>query len=318
MPDLARAAADRPASVDDDLLTAYPPETLLRVATALASHLGFGGEAGRIDACAQPFFMDDNPDDPRIGVRLDTGPVWSTLMGLTHEIGHARHERNGPRAWRGQPVGRSRSAAIQESQALLLEMIVGRSDTFWRTAAPVVAAAIGVKSADLEPARIGALLRRVCSGPLRGTADELTYGLHITLRYQLERDLLERRLPVRELPDAWNAASEALLGATPADAAEGCLQDIHWHRALFGYFPSYAQGQWAAAQFTAAAERDMPDLWEGEGRFDDLAAWLRAQVHERGSQLTTDALMTAATGAPLSPDAFLAHARKRYGRDAST
>jgi carboxypeptidase Taq len=287
----------------------HPPAVLLRAAHALAAHLGLTATAGRLDPCKHAFFMDDNPDDIRIGLRLDEGPLMPSLRGLIHEIGHVRYERNGPPAWRGQPVGRSRSASIQESQALLLEMMVGGSDAFWRSAAPIVAREIGRDEADID---WRGSLTCVRPGPLRVGADEVTYGLHIVLRYRLERDLIERRLEVRDLPDAWREQFKTLFGFSPAGDREGCLQDIHWYSGLLGYFPSYAQGQWAAAQFAAAAERALPGLWDGDGRLDELADWLKVHVHGVGSRLTTDELFRSATGASLSPDDFIDHLTRRY------
>jgi carboxypeptidase Taq len=317
LPGIAGEAAERSTKAPVPEPT-YEPEAQMRAAKALAAHLGFSEGTCRLDPCQHAFFMDDNPDDLRIGLRLEAGPLLPMLSGLIHEIGHARHERNGPAAWRGQPVGGSRSAAVQESQALLLEMMVGRSDAFWRTAAPVVNAALGAHAADLDCRGVVERLRHVRPGPLRVGADEVSYGLHIVLRYRLERDLIEADLAVADLPDAWRDASEALFGFVPDDDAEGCLQDIHWYSGLLGYFPSYAQGQWIAAQFIAGAERDLPGLWDGEGRFDDLAEWLKVHVHAQGRRLSTEDLVREATGAAPSPDAFLSYLQRRYlGRDPS-
>ena len=291
---------------------AIPSQRLLGVSRALAAHLGFSSERLRLETCAHAFFMDDNPDDIRIGISTDEHASLGSLRGLIHEIGHAHYESNCPREWRGQPVGRPRSAAIQESQALVLEKIVGGTELFWRGAAPIISAAAGLDSGALSPVALARQFCRLTQTPVRIEADELSYGLHIALRYRLERDLIESRLAVADLPEAWNQEFRELFGFVPVGDAEGCLQDIHWYRALLGYFPSYAQGQWAAAQFVAAAERELPGLWTGEGRLADLSEWLRSKVHEPGSRLSTQELIVHATGADLSPDAFLIHARRRY------
>ncbi len=279
-------------------------------ARPIAALLGYDG---RLDPCAHAFFSDDNPDDLRIGLALREGPVLPVLSGLIHEIGHAHYERNVPQAWRGQPVGRPRSAAFQESQALFYENIIGRSDAFWRRVGAGLRATLGVDGDSWSDAALAQARRIVAPGPLRVGSDEVSYALHIVLRFRLERALLTGTLAVADLPDAWAAQSQSLFGFAPANDAQGCLQDIHWYRGLLGYFPSYALGQMLAAQFAAAAEADIQELWDGEGRFDLLADWLRAHIHRWGSFHTGEALTVAATGEALSAKPLLRHLARRYG-----
>ena len=156
-------------------------------------------------------------------------------------------------------------------------------------------------------------LTRISVGATRAMGDEVSYALHIILRCRVERGLIEGEIEVADLPAAWNTEAERLFGAPPPDDASGCLQDIHWYRALFGYFPSYAMGQWAAAGFVAAAETAHPGLWTREEGLDDLAAWLGSKVHARGSFLPVEALMIETTAAALAPDAFLARVARVYG-----
>jgi carboxypeptidase Taq len=316
LPALLAAAPDGPERVDDDG-DDLSPEQRLHLARALANALGLGPETVRIDPTAHAFFMDDNPGDPRIGVRLEGCSTGVALKGLLHEIGHVRYEGAVPARWRAQPVGRPRSAALQESQALLMERLVGGSSAFWRALGPRLARTAGPLGARLARGAAAAPRRRSGLTPIRVEADDLSYGLHIVLRFRLERDLIEGRLAVRDLPEAWREASRALFGFAPKSDQEGCLQDIHWHRALFGYFPSYAQGQWAACQFLEAAERDLPGLFEDEGRFEELAAWLFEHVHVKASLLETEDLLREATGAALGTEAFFRRMGRRYveGRD---
>jgi carboxypeptidase Taq len=289
------------------------PDALLSAARAVATLLHYDDAAGRLDACAQPFFMDDNPEDVRIGLRLTPGPVIPMVLGLIHEIGHARHERGGPVAFRRQPVGRPRSAAIQESQALILQDIVGRSEVFWHRAGPAICSALDLPPSFLPPDAVADSLTRIGPSATRTMGDEISYALHIILRCRIERALIEGDIEVVDLPAAWNAEAERLFGAPPVDDAMGCLQDIHWYRALFGYFPSYAMGQWAAASFVQAAEHKHPDFWSAPSGLDELAAWLRQNVHAHGSSLPVEALMMEATGGPLGPGAFLARVARVYG-----
>jgi carboxypeptidase Taq len=234
-------------------------------------------------------------------------------MAVLHETGHALYNAGLPKAWRGQPVGAPRSTALHESQSLLVEMQVCRSRAFQGFLAPLLAATFG----DHEALTADQLYRqaiRVARSLIRVDADEVTYPLHIILRYRLEQALLAGDLEVADLPGAWNDGMCELLGIVPPSDREGVLQDIHWPTGAFGYFPCYTLGALMAAQLFEALAAALPDLAShiGQGDFTPLLAWLRANVHEQGSLLETRELLAQATCRPLTPQPFLAHLERRY------
>jgi carboxypeptidase Taq len=204
--------------------------------------------------------------------------------------------------------------AAHESQSLIVEMQACRSDAFLRFLGPELVRALGVEARVAEPGNLARLWRRVARGFIRVDADEMTYPAHVILRFRLERAMIEGTLPVADLPGAWNEGLHALLGITPPDDAQGCLQDIHWHDGAFGYFPSYTLGAMAAAQLMAALRRAEPDLDAQLARGDlgPMMAWLRTHVHAEGARLGFQDLLRSATGKPLDPADFTAHLTARY------
>lgn len=275
--------------------------------------LGFDFDHGRLDVSAHPF-SGGVPDDVRITTRYDTADWSGSLMGVIHETGHALYERGLPKDWRGQPVGDSHGMALHESQSLLMEMQVSRSRAFFDHAAPLIQRVFSVEGDAWSPDALYHGATRVSRSLIRVDADEVTYPFHVILRYRLERALLSGDLSVADLPDAWNDGMEAGLGVRPPDDRLGCLQDIHWYDGAFGYFPTYTMGALAAAQLFEAARRGIDGLEAriSEGDFAPLLAWLRDNVHRWGSFHDTDAVLQAATGAPLGEEAFLKHIRARY------
>jgi len=211
-------------------------------------------------------------------------------------------------------VGGSRGMAIHESQSLLLEMQACRSRAFIDFAAPRMAAAFGGKGAAWGADNIHRLYTVVKRGFIRVDADEVTYPLHVILRYRLERAMIAGDLKLADLPGAWNEGMAKALGVRPPTDTLGCLQDIHWPDGGWGYFPTYTMGALAAAQLFAAAKAADPDIEPGlaRGDFAPLYHWLRAHVHSQGSLLSTDALLQQATGAPLGTAAFKTHLQARY------
>jgi carboxypeptidase Taq len=302
----ARAGSQAPA-------TTVSVEKQRALGLKIMTSLGFEFEHGRLDVSAHPF-SGGVPDDVRITTRYDTSDWAGSLMGVIHETGHALYERGLPKEWRGQPVGDSRGMALHESQSLLMEMQVSRSQEFFDHAAPLIREAFGVEGHEWAPEPLYVGATRVSPSLIRVEADELTYPFHVILRYRLERAMLSGDLGVAELPGAWNDGMEASLGIRPPDDRQGCLQDIHWYDGAFGYFPTYTMGALAAAQLFAAARAALPGLGSqiSDGKFVPLLSWLRENVHRWGSYHDTDALMEQATGAPLREDAFLAHIRARY------
>ena len=283
------------------------------VAMEFMAALGFDFTCGRLDTSSHPF-CGGSSDDVRITTRYDEADFTSALMGVLHETGHALYEFGLPEAWRGQPVGRARGMVMHESQSLLMEMRACRSREFIGWAAPRLAAAFGGSGPAWEADNLYRLGIRVEPGFIRVDADEVTYPAHVIIRYRLERALIEGRMDAACLPEAWSEGYQRLLGLTPPDHRLGCLQDIHWFGGAWGYFPTYTLGAMAATQLYDAAWRADPAIPAaiGTGDFRPLLHWLRANIHAKGSLLSTRELLEAATGRPLDAAVFKAHLARRY------
>jgi carboxypeptidase Taq len=291
----------------------FPIDRQRDLSIELMRRVGFPFEQGRLDASRHPF-CGGTPEDLRITTRYDEQDFSQALLGTLHETGHALYNAGLPKAWRRQPVGQPRGMAIHESQSLLLEMQVCRSREFVSFAAPIMRERLGGAGPAWTAENLYRLGIRVQRSFIRVDADEITYPCHVILRYRLERALIGGEMKLADLPGAWNDGMKALLGVVPPDHTQGCLQDIHWYRGAWGYFPTYTLGALAAAQLFQAAERAIPDLRAaiGRGEFAPLYAWLRRHVHGRASLPSTDELMRDATGAPLGTAAFKAHLQRRY------
>jgi carboxypeptidase Taq len=275
--------------------------------------LGFDFEHGRLDESAHPF-CGGVPDDVRMTARYDESDAASGLMAILHETGHALYNAGLPKAWRGQPVGRPLGMVAHESQSLLLEMQVCRSRAFFGYLAPLLRETFGRDGEAFAPDNLYRQAIQVARGFIRVDADEVTYPLHVILRYRLEKALLADDLPLGDLPGAWNEGMRELLGITPPDDRLGCLQDIHWPGGAIAYFPCYTLGALMAAQLFQAIERAAPEALSSipRGDFRRLLAWLRANIHEQGSLYATQELLTRTSGRPLELQPFLDHLHRRY------
>jgi carboxypeptidase Taq len=275
--------------------------------------LGFPFGRGRFDESDHPITEGVN-GDVRVTTRLVPHEPFTGLMGALHETGQALYDLGLPEEWRDQPVGRDRGMALEESQSLLLEMIIGRSRPFFTYLRPLLEKHFGVSGPEWEPENLYRTLIRVRRAAIRVDADELTYPVHILLRFELEKRIFDGKLKVRDLPAAWSEGLEARLGLRPANDAEGCLQDVHWAQGSFGYFPSYALGGFIAAQLNEALRAEMPDLDEqlAAGRFAGLICWLRDNVHSVGASLGSQELISNATGRTLSAAPWLRYAEAKY------
>ena len=302
-------AAPAPLPLDGPFDVAVQRDLGLKLMEAV----GFDFTRGRLDISLHPF-CGGATDDVRITTRYDAADFGRALMGVLHETGHALYEQGRPASWRNQPVGAARGMSLHESQSLIVEMQACRSRPFFTFLAPLLREAFGRSGPEWSPENLHALNTRVAPGFIRVDADEATYPAHILLRYRLETAMIAGDLAVRDLPGAFNDGLRDLLGLAVPDDRVGCLQDIHWPSGAFGYFPTYTLGALAAAQLFRAARASDPALPDclAQGDFAPLRTWLRANVHEVGSLLDTDALLTRATGAPLGTDAFRAHLEARY------
>ena len=275
--------------------------------------LGFDFASGRLDESAHPF-CGGVPEDIRLTTRYREDSFVGSLWGTMHESGHGRYEQNLPRDWLGQPVAWARSAGIHESQSLSFEMQIGLSRPFVGLLAPRLAKHFGDQPA-FEPDNLHRWLTQVQPSFIRVDADELTYPLHVILRYRIERDLIEGRVEAEDIPALWDAAMSQLLDVdTRGNFTNGCLQDVHWGEGLFGYFPSYTLGAMYAAQWFAAIRSKTPDLDArmAAGDLKPVFGWLREHIWQQGSRWSTTELVTRATGGPLDPAHYRRHLEARY------
>lgn len=279
----------------------------------LMKTLGFPFDRGRFDESEHPF-TGGVPGDIRITARFSPTEPLTGLMGVLHEMGHAMYDIGLPEAWRGQPVGRDRGMAVQESQSLLLEMLICRNRPFLGYLKPLLEKAFGGSGPEWEVENLYRLLIRARRSLIRVDADEVTYPVHIMLRYELEQEILKGELKTRDLPEAWNTRMADRLGVRPANDAEGCLQDVHWAVGSFGYFPSYVIGAVIAGQLYESLRSDRPELDQeiAAGRFTGLFDWLRQNVHSLAASVSTPELIRNATGKPLTAAAWLRYIEGKY------
>ncbi len=272
----------------------------------VAAQVGFEFERGRLDETIHPFCTTLGPHDHRILTRYDAHSFSSGLYGTLHEAGHGMYEQGLSPEWFGLPAGCAASLGVHESQSRLWENMVGRSKAFWHWCLPHAQKwfpSLNHVSVD----RIYADLNRVEASLVRIEADEATYNLHILLRFELERELIDGNLKCDDLPRAWADRYEAYLGVRPANDSEGVMQDVHWAAGLIGYFPTYTLGNIFAAQLMVAAERELGDISEmiGKGEFRPLLDWLRTNVHKHGRCYKPTELIASAAGEKLSSKPLL-------------
>lgn len=290
----------------------YPIDKQRDLGLAMMAAVGFDMTHGSLSVSHHPF-CGGVPTDVRITTRYKTSDFLSALMGVLHETGHALYEQNLPHEWGHWPVGKARGMSVHESQSLFAEKQFGRNPRFWEWALPQVEKHLG------EDWSIGDILphvHHVERGLIRVDADEVTYPLHVILRFELEQDFVAGRLEVADLPEAWDAKMRDYLGlSTIDDPANGPMQDVHWSGGSFGYFPSYTLGAMMAAQQWAAFEKAHPSADDdlAKGSFDAVNAWRRDNIWSQGSRWSTPELMRRATGEKLNAAHFISHLEHRYG-----
>jgi carboxypeptidase Taq len=275
--------------------------------------LGFPFDHGRLDESDHPF-TEGMAGDIRVTTRFEAADPFQGLCAALHETGHAMYDLGLPAEWRDQPVGRNRGMALEESQSLLIEMMVVRSRPYLTFLKPHLDKHLGVTGPEWEVDNLYRHLTRVHRSSLRGEADEMTYQAHIMLRYELEKQLLDGSLAVADLPAAWNDMAQARLGLKPQNDVEGCLQDVHWAVGQFGYFPAHALGGLIAIQLWEKLRSDRETLDEeiARGDFTGLVGWLRENVHGVGAKMTVQDLVREATGRPLSAAPALRYFEAKY------
>jgi len=298
-----------PRPPDDTILSQTFPEERQRVLSSrMAEAVGFDLARGRADVSAHPFCTTiGGPLDVRITTRYQERFLPSALFGTLHECGHALYEQGLPEGRRGEPIGEAVSLGIHESQSRLWENLVGRSRAFWKFHYSSLLELFPDTLYNVSLDDFYRAINKVKPSLIRVEADEVTYNLHIILRFELERALFRDRLSVEDLPSAWNEGMTQTVGVTPKRDADGCLQDIHWSMGAFGYFPTYTLGNLYAAQFFERAREDVPDLFDAIADNDHrpLLQWLRENIHQHGRRFRAGELVLRVTGRPLSCDSFV-------------
>ena len=308
-------AAEWSAKSPGDLLSGdYPIAGQQALNREVAAAIGFDFDAGRIDTTAHPFCASPGVGDVRLTTRYNAKDFSISLYGVMHETGHGLYDQGLPEGDFGTPAGEAASLGIHESQSRLWENKVGCAPAFWEHWLPKAARHLP-DLARFSPAEITTALNRVSPSFIRVEADEVTYDLHIILRFELELRLLQGDLAIADLPGAWDEEFEKMFGLRVPDDARGCLQDIHWSLGIFGYFPTYTLGNLNSAQLFAAARKQVPglDAQLAQGSYGRLLGWLRANVHAHGRCLRPRELMQRATGEPTRIAWHVEYLRNKLG-----
>ncbi len=292
------------------------PVTRIRLPASDSGARGFDYKAGRLDTTTHPFCGGAGPGDVRITTRYNLRDFGDAFFSILHEAGHGMYEQGLPRENFGLPTGEAVSLGIHESQSRMWENQVGRSRAFWEHVLPRAAKAFPAALADVGVDTFYAAINVVQPSLIRVDADEVTYNLHILIRFELERAMIEDDLQVADLPGAWREKYQRYLGITPPTDAEGAMQDVHWSAGLFGYFPTYSLGNLYAAQFFEQAHADLGDQHAAfrRGEFAPLLGWLRDKIHRHGQRYSATDLVRDVTGKPLSHEPWIGQMRAKYGQ----
>lgn len=312
---LVKAVSAKSGAVDDSpLRQRFDVARQRAFGEEVARAIGFDFDRGRQDLAAHPFSTSFSPDDVRITTRFNESHATSALFGTMHEAGHGMYEQNVGESLKNTPLCAGATMGVHESQSRLWENVVGRSRGFWKRFYPRFCELFPQVDA-MGPEAFYRAVNKAGPSFIRVEADELTYSLHILLRFELERDLLAGRLKAADVPEAWNAKMSSYLGITPPDHRRGSLQDVHWAAGLFGYFPTYALGNLISLQLYEAALQARPEIpaQTESGEFSALRGWLKEHIHRHGKKYTAPELVLRATGRPIEAAPFLRYLRAKYG-----
>ena len=311
---LVRAIAASPVKVRPGVLRGFPIEGQTAFLREVTGRIGFDYKRGRIDVSLHPFCGGSN-DDVRMTTRYKVDEPLDSLFGSIHETGHGLYAQGLPVEHRGTALGEHAGMAVHESQSRSWENQVGRSRGFWRFFEPRLREIFPAQMSGVTSEELYLAVNEVAPTLIRVDADEVTYNLHIILRFEIEKKLFSGELAVRDLPAAWRAASIELIGIAPENDRVGVLQDVHWSGGAFGYFPSYCLGNMIAAQLWEKVAALRPGIEDefAKGDFTWLLGWLRQNVHEVGRRHDALTLVRNITGAELSPQPLIRYLKQRYG-----
>jgi carboxypeptidase Taq len=314
---LIAAVGDHADRVDDSLLHGHFPIERQRVLVRwLLELMGFDRSSWRIDDAVHPFATGFGNRDVRITTRWDETYLPTSVYGAMHECGHGLYEAGVAQSLQRTPLGHPESLGLHESQSRLWENMVGRGRPFCGVLAPRIAETFGGAVAGLDGETLYRSVNHVAPSLIRVEADEVTYSLHIIVRFELEQELIEGRLAIRDLPEAWNARYQEYLGVEVPDDARGVLQDVHWSAGLIGYFPTYALGNLIAGGLLERAHADLPDLDEqlAAGELHGLREWLREHIHRHGAKFSTGELLGRVVGGPIAVGPFIDYLKAKLSQ----
>jgi carboxypeptidase Taq len=313
---IVRAITAEPVADDRCLRGTFREQPQLAFSLDVAARLGYDLDRGRLDKTHHPFCTRFGAGDVRITTRVREDDLGDALFSTVHEAGHAMYEQGVAAALDGTPLGGGVSAGVHESQSRLWENVVGRSRAFWEHFFPALQRLYPEQFQGVALDTFYRAINKVERSLIRTDADEVTYNLHVMMRFDLELDMLEGRLAVKDLPEAWRARMQADLGIEPPDDRDGCLQDVHWYYGgIGGNFQGYTIGNILSAQFYAAAVKAHPNIPAeiAAGKFDTLYGWLTKNLYRHGSKFTPNDLIARASGEPMSMQPYLGYLRGKYG-----
>jgi carboxypeptidase Taq len=313
---MVHAICEQPTADDSCLRQTFAKAPQLDFARDTAKCAGYDFKRGRLDLTLHPFCTRFAAGDIRITTRVNKNDLGDALFSTLHEAGHAMYEQGISTALDGTPLGQGASAGVHESQSRLWENVVGRSRGFWEHFYPKLQQVFAEQLSGVPLSTFQRAVNKVARSLIRTDADELTYNLHIMLRFDLELKMLEGKLRVKDLPVAWHAAMQADLGITPLDDRDGCLQDAHWYSGYIGgRFQSYTVGNILSAQFYAAAVKAYPEIPReiASGEFGTLRTWLHDNLYRHGSKFMPNDLVKRATGAAMNMTPYFDYLREKYG-----
>jgi carboxypeptidase Taq len=304
---LARIGPLQARVSDEVLYKTFPRDRQLSMAQNIIGKLGFSDSTGRVDLSAHPFCTSFANTDVRLTTRVRENDLRSCLFGLIHEAGHGMYEQGISSEMSRTPSGQGASMGIHESQSLFWENVIARSEEFWRWAFPQLRQTFPDQLANQDVSLFFKAINSIKPSLNRVEADELTYNLHIILRFEFEKALIDGSMSVSDIPEAWNASMKELLGVDVPSDADGCLQDVHWSIGLMGYFPSYTLGKLYAAMLWNQMRKDIPDIDRKieDGSFSDILNWLRFNIHDYGRTEDPREIIQRVCGRPLTETDFM-------------
>jgi carboxypeptidase Taq len=312
---IVRAIAEQPAADDSCLRGKFTEQPQLDLGLAVIKQFGYDFDRGRLDKTHHPFCTKFSSGDVRITTRVKENDLGEALFSTLHEAGHALYEQGVDAMLEGTRLGSGTSMGVHESQSRLWENVVGRSHGFWQHFYPQLCDAFPEHFRHVPLETFYRAINKVERSLIRTDADEVTYNLHVMLRFDLELDLLDGRLEVKYLPEAWRARFDADFGLTPPDDRDGCLQDVHWYAGTVGgAFQSYTIGNILSAQFYAAALKAHPEIPQeiASGEFGTLHGWLTQRLYRHGRKFKPDEIVKRATGRAMTIKPYIAYLRAKY------